>query len=111
MVSWWNVGTDGWRHYNVVIHCHNLAKQLSHYLYLLYFTLLLDLLHREECGNVSCHKCHSHMVTLHDKSHDEYEKVVHKPCSSCINSIKNPTETPLSSFCQLRLGGWLSRLG
>ena len=28
--------------------CHNLVKQLSHYLYLFYFIFLLDLLHKEE---------------------------------------------------------------
>ena len=74
--------------------CHDLEKWLSYYLYLLYFTLLLDLLHREECGKVSHHKCHryhshmmeSHMVMSYDKSHDECRKVVHRPCSSCISS-------------------------
>jgi len=62
---------------------------------------------------VSHHKCHishSHMnkkswVTSYDKSHDECGKVVHRPCSSCISSIENLTGTPLSSSCQLGLGG------
>jgi len=33
--------------------CHDLAKWLSHYLYLYSFLFLLDLLHRKECGKVS----------------------------------------------------------
>ena len=41
-----------------VICCYNLAKQLSHYLYLLFFW---DILYRKECGKVSHHRCHSHM--------------------------------------------------
>jgi len=44
---------------------------------------------------VSCH-----MI----ESYDEYRRVVHRPCSSCISSIQNPIETPLSSPCQLGLG-------
>ena len=48
-------------HYD--IDCHDLAKQLSYYLYLLFF-FFLDLLQRKECG-----------------------KVVHRPCSSCISSV------------------------
>jgi len=48
---------------------------------------------------------------LYDKLHDEYGKVVYRPYSSCINSVENLTETPLSSPCQLRLGEWLSYLG
>ena len=31
--------------------------------------------------------CHSGMS--HDGSYDEYGKVVHRPCSSCISSIEN----------------------
>ena len=41
-------------------------------------------------------------------SHDEYRRVVYRPCSSCISNIQNPMETPLSSPCQLRLGVDLS---
>ena len=29
--------------------------------------------------------------------YDEYRRVVHRPCSSCISSIQNPMATPLSS--------------
>jgi len=43
--------------------CHDLAKQLSYYLY--FFSFILDLLHRRKCGKVSCHKCH--IVTSHDR--------------------------------------------
>jgi len=45
------------------------------------------------------------MIMSHDKSHDEYGKVVHRPCSSCISSVQKVTGTLLSSLCQLRLGG------
>jgi len=38
------------------------------------------------------------------KSHGDHEKVVHKPCSSCISSIENLTGTLLSSLYQLGLG-------
>ena len=42
---------------------------------------------------MSCHKCHSHItrshnVTSHDESHDRHGKVVHRPYSSCISSIR-----------------------
>jgi len=43
---------------------------------------------------------HSH-ITSHDGSHDRHGKVMHRPCSSCISSIENLTETLLSSLCQL----------
>ena len=38
------------------------------------------------------------------------ERVVHRPCSSCISSIQNLIRTPSSSPCQLRLRVWLSYL-
>jgi len=71
--------------------CHDLAKRLSHYLYFFFFSFILDLLDRRECGKVSHHKRHSHM--------NECGKVVHRPCSSCISSIENLMGTPLSSPC------------
>jgi len=48
--------------------CHDLAKQLSHYLYFFsflffFFSFILDLLHRGKCGKVSHHKCHTVTVT------------------------------------------------
>jgi len=84
---------------------HNLAKQLSYYLYFLFFSFILDLLHRREYRKVSHHKCHtshshSHMMS-HDGSHNKCRKVVHRPCSSCISNIENLTGTLLSSLCQL----------
>ena len=43
---------------------------------------------------------HSHMIGSHRvMSHDGYGKTVHRPCSSCISSIKNLIGTPLSSPC------------
>jgi len=45
------------------------------------------------------------------KSHNDYGKVVYRPCSSCISSIQNLTGTPLSFPCQLRLEVDLSHLG
>ena len=61
-----------------------------------------------------CHRVTGLWVTvrwLHmTKSHGNHGKIVHRPCSSCISSIGNLTETPLSSSCQLGLGVWLSCL-
>jgi len=37
----------------------------------------------------------------HDRSHDGHGKVVHRPCSSCINSVENLMGTLSSSLCQL----------
>jgi len=76
------------------------------------FTFLLDLLYKEKCGKVSCHKCHSHIShrSCHMMSYDECGKVVHRSYSSCISSIENLTRTSLSSLCQLGLRGWLSCL-
>jgi len=58
------------------------------------FTFLLDLLHRKKCRKVLCHKCHIVTVTVitsHDMSHDKCGKLVHRPCSSCVQKI---IETP-----------------
>jgi len=59
------------------------------------FLFLLDLLHKKECGKVSCHKCHK--CHSHIMSHNECVKVVYRLYSSCISSIENLIETPLSS--------------
>ena len=89
--------------------CHDLVKQLSHYIYFSFsFLFLLNLLHRKECGKVSHHKCHeswSHdrmscHIASHNQSHDEYGKIVHKSYSSCISSIRNLMGTLLNSLCQ-----------
>jgi len=50
-------------------------------------------------------------MSCHMMSHDEYGKVVHRPCSSCISSIENLMGTLLSSSYQLGLGVDLSHLG
>ena len=85
--------------------CHDLAKQLSYYLYLFSFLFFsLDLLHRRECRKVSHHMTGSHSVMSHDVtygSYDKYGKVVHRPCSSCISSAENLMGTLLSSSCQM----------
>ena len=69
-----------------------MAKSLFIFTFL--FLFLLDLLHRKECGKVSHH---SHMIGCHRShhmvSHDEYGRIVHRPCSSCISSVENPTGT------------------
>ena len=50
-----------------------------------------------------CHiTSHSHITLMsHDRSHDRHGKVVHRPCSSYISSVENPTGTLSSSLCQL----------
>jgi len=79
--------------------CHDLAKWLSHYLYLLFFWTYYI--------GKSAGKYHITSVTViwNEKSHDECGKVVYRPCSSCISSVENLIGTPLSSPCQLRLRG------
>ena len=78
---------------------YNLAKWLSHYLYLLYFTFSFELTTQEGVWeSVTLQVSHSHSyikkeITVlchmmsHDRSHDECGKVVHRPCSSCISSV------------------------
>ena len=94
--------------------CHDLAKRLSHYLYFfsfLFFSFILDLLHRGKCGKVLRHKYYivmitwqevtaSHHMISHNESHDRHGKIVHRPCSSCISSVENLTGTLSSSPCQ-----------
>jgi len=45
------------------------------------------------------HMSGCHKVMSYDGSHDECEKVVYRPCSSCISSVQNLIGTPLSSPC------------
>ena len=66
----------------------------------LFFSFILDLLHRRKCGKVLHYKCHTVTVSHHMMSHDRHGKEVHRPCSSCISSIENPMGTLLSSLCQ-----------
>ena len=91
---------------------HNLAKQLSYYLYFFYFLFFLSWTYYIE-GSVG--KCYvtsvtqsqshdrksQHHITSHNGSHDRHGKVVHRPCSSCISSVENLMGTLLSSLCQL----------
>jgi len=63
--------------------CYDLAKWLSHYLYFFSFSFSFELTTHKKCGKVSCH-----MI----KSHEEYGKIVHRPCSSCISSVQKINE-------------------
>jgi len=47
---------------------------------------------------MSYHMSGSRSVVLHDKSHDECGKVVHRLCSDCISSIQEMEENLLSEF-------------
>ena len=69
----------------------------------LFFFFSLGLTTHKKCGKVSHHKCHSHM---NGKSHDEFEKVVHRPCSSCISSVIN-IEWNYSSYQPWSNNEWL----
>ena len=76
-----------------------LAKWLSHYLYFFSFLFLLDYT-RKKCGKVLHVTCHRTDITQ-IKSHDNYGKVVHRPCSNCISNVQeihmNSIEFSLSS--------------
>jgi len=63
--------------------CHDLAKQLSHYLYFIFLFFSLGLTMQKGVQE----SVTSHHMMSHDRSHDECGKVVHRPCSSCISSI------------------------
>ena len=92
--------------------CHDLAKWLSHYLYLLYFSFLLDLLHRKECRKVShhkCHKCHKsqdrmsqgHVTWCHMTSHmrvwENSAQTMQQLYKQCRESNRNSIEFFLST--------------
>ena len=88
---------------------HDLAKQLSHYLYFFSFLFLFGLTTQEsniEKYHMSNVTCHSHMagsdVTWSQmESHNKCGKLVHRPCSSCISNVQNLIKTLLSPPCQL----------
>jgi len=42
-------------------------------------------------------------VMSHDKSHDEYGKVVHRPCSSCISSVQKLNKNVMRTSSRKRL--------
>jgi len=48
----------------------------------------------------------------HEKSHDNHEKVVHRPCSSCISSVQEMHKDSIEFFLLtwIRSGIKLSRL-
>jgi len=90
----WRTLRGGW--------CHDLAKWLSHYLYLSSFLFLLDLLHKGGVWESVTWPCHmSHCDVTQMKSHNNHGKVVRRPCSNCISSVqemhKDSIEFSLSS--------------
>jgi len=91
----------------IVSLCHDLAKQLSHYLYFfsfLFFFFYLRLTIQkgvQESITSQVSHSHSHMTGSHGvTSHDRHGKVVHRPCSNCISSIENLMGTLSSFLCQ-----------
>jgi len=68
---------------------------------------------RIEHGKGSHNKCHK--VTLHDRSHDECGKIVHRPYSSCINEnsieffLLTQTWRVIKSSRLFRIRKWISR--
>jgi len=94
-----------------------MAKSLFIFLFILFsFGLTIQ---GKSAGKVLHDKYHMSQSHTQDitglyhmmRSHDGCGKTVHRPCSSCISSVENLMGTPLSSPCQLRLGGWLSHPG
>jgi len=79
-------------------YCHDLSKQLSHYLYFFSFYFIFGLTTQGRSVG-KCHISQSHGI----ESHDECGRIVHRPCSSCIRSVQNLIGTLLSSPCQLGL--------
>jgi len=93
--------------FGLVLNVSWLGKMAKSLFIFLFFSFILDLLHRRKCGKVLHYKCHTVTVTWqevtvshHMMSHDRHGKEVHRPCSSCISSIENPMGTLLSSLCQ-----------
>ena len=88
--------------------CHDLAKtakSLSIFLFFFFFfSFYLGLTTqkevRESVMSQVSHKSQSHHMMSHNESHDRHGKKVHRPCSSCISSVENLTQTLLSSLCQ-----------
>ena len=102
--------------------CHDLAKQLSHFLFS-FFNFLFLLFSwittmKVKCGKGVTSLSQSHrMVTTHDRVATWQSNMrtvgdeVHSHNSSCIYSVENQMGTLLSSSCQLGLGVDLSCLG
>jgi len=81
-----------------------MAKLLFIFLFFSFLFLLSWTYYTKEsmgkCHITSVTQSQSHHMTSQDGSHDRHGKVVHRPCSSCISSVENLTETLLSSLCQ-----------
>ena len=82
--------------------CHDLTKQLSHYLYFFFFYLGLTTQKGVQESVMS------QVSQSYDGSHDRHGKEVHRPCSSCISSIEksngNSIEFSLSITEQRAVG-------
>jgi len=68
--------------------CHDLAKQLSYYLYFFFFFSSRLITYKK------CRKVSHHMT----KSHEEHGKIVHRPYSSCISSIQEINKDSIEFF-------------
>jgi len=84
------------------LECHDLAKQLSHYLYFFFFSFLFLLSwiyytkgSTGKCYVTSVTQSQSHHMMSHDKSHDRHGKEVHRPCSSYISSVEKSNENSI----------------
>jgi len=53
---------------------------------------------KREYRKVSHHINRMSQVMSHDGSHNEYGKIVHRPCSSCISSIQELNENSIEFF-------------
>ena len=92
--------------------CHDLAKQLSYYLYLLFFCFSFGLTTQKgvwesvmsQVSHSYGYMTGSHSIMSHDGSHDKCGKVVHKPCSSYISSVQknNGNSIEFSLSTQIR---------
>ena len=86
--------------------CHDLAKQLSHYLYFFSFGLTTY----KKCRKMSyqsitqsqSHEWMSQGLHHMTKSHEKCGKIVHRPCSSCISSVQEINE----NFIEFFLSTW-----
>jgi len=69
--------------------------------FLFLFLFLFGLTTHKKCRKVS--HSHSHMMECHMiKSHEECEKIVHRPCSSCISSVQEINK----DFIKFSLSTW-----
>jgi len=71
--------------------CHNLAKWLKSLFIFLFFGLTTQEGVWESVMSQSVTQLQSHYKI----SHNEYGKIVHRPCSSCISSIQEMNENSI----------------